>query len=360
MPQKLRIPSPFGFIPFPDTPVQRQSVEAYQHHRFEESLCSGEMTFHLKNLTMLLIASGRDEEGFPKPRNSKKTFVTSQEKPIVPGSSLKGLFRSTYELVTHSCLWMLSDYYKATGVAPENYEPLRSNRSKLRRCNRLQSLCPACSLFGFMSRDESWRGRINISDGILIGDPRFERHRALPIQGQPRPKARPNSDKFMDYLPNDQLAGRKHYHHWSQPPRTEPIPKDKGTTGQRPIEAVPLSEGHIFEFSIHYTNLTELELAQLLESVLLKSGWAHHLGTGKSYGWGSCRVEMTAWKEIDIRNRYASLTGSDQNLDTSQREARRHDLSQHLPQATHQAFEALEPYLNWDGRPKEGYGFHKR
>ncbi len=355
MPQNLKIPSPFDFVPFLDRKVERGDLKTYQHQRFTEGLRSGELQFRLENLKLLLIASGRDEQGFPKERNAKKEFVHSQGKPIIPGSSLKGMFRSVYELVTHSCLWMISDFYRQTGLDPQQHEPLRSNEIGIKRCEDIEKLCPACRLFGFMSRTDSWKGRINIGDGILQGEPRYEKHKAIPVQGQPRPKARPNSDKYMDYLPKDCLAGRKLYYHWSAPEKTVSVPKDAGRTGQRPIAAEPLAPGNTFEFTLKYTNLEEVELAVLLESILLRSGWAHHLGTGKSYGWGSCKIELIGWKEFNPTQRYQQINAGLQTLNEAERVARRHELAQYLPQET---FDSLEPFMKWDDRENKNYGFY--
>lgn len=370
MAQTLKTPSPFDFVPFLDKPVKRQPLERYRHERFNPDLLSGELTFQLENLTYLLIASGRDEQGFPKERNAKKTFVSTQtggssasEKvPVIPCTSLKGMVRSLYELVSHSCLWMINDYYKDTNIKPTDHEPLRSNRNKIKACSRIESLCPACALFGFMSRMESWKGRVNIGDGHFLGfregnrlvsTPKYLKNQALPVQGQPRPKARPNSERHMDYLPNNQLAGRKLNFHTEQVHITN-APRDRGRTGQRPIEAEGLHPKHVFEFNVKYTNLTKMELATLLECITLRPGWAHHLGTGKSYGWGSCRVTLTAWQELDMTQRYRQLKGGLVSLNTDEISTKREALAKKVDK---QVFDVLQPFLDWDGKTNLRYGF---
>jgi len=358
MSQKLMIPSPFGFVPFLDKKVERKPLQERTHHHYGKNLLSGELTFTLENLTLMLIASGRDKSDHIRERNEKKYFVESQGKPIIPGSSLKGMIRSTYELMTHSCLMMLNDSYRNTGLNPKEYEPLKSRKNRLQACDNQDELCPACSLFGFISRNSPWKGRVNIGDGLLIEEnAEFEKRKALPIQGAPRPKARPTSKHYTDYLPDNELAGRKLYHHWLSSPKTAPIAKTQQARGQRPVEAEPLKAGHHFRFQVTYTNLEEQELAFLLNALLLKEGWAHHLGTAKSFGWGSCKLALESWKEINIKDRYRSMQSGSTDLSAEKIQSRLESFQQYIDP---KLMESLQPFLDWEGRESKNYGFYNR
>lgn len=53
------------------------------HQRFHEKLCSGRLDLLLENKSLLLVAAGSDELGYPLARGSKKTFVTAGGKPVI-------------------------------------------------------------------------------------------------------------------------------------------------------------------------------------------------------------------------------------------------------------------------------------
>ncbi|MGK5092852.1 RAMP superfamily CRISPR-associated protein [Deltaproteobacteria bacterium TL4] len=346
--------SPYGFVPFSDQPVSRSSVKAF-HEKFHPNLFHGELQFELENLTWLLVASGHDDLGFSLPAGDAKHFVMANGKPVIPGTTLKGTFRSIYEVLTNSCLSQIN--YKYQQILPQDYEPLKNNNMGLKQCYHVNNLCPACRLFGFMGRGRDsglFHGRIQIGDALLKPEtsPRFVDGIALPIQGEPKPKPRPNSSQYPDYFPDNKLAGRKMYYHWSEPPLKATIPKTTGNH-QQAVESQPLEPGHSFQFTVRYTNLEEPEVANLLGSIQLPAGWAHHVGTGKSFGWGSCLVKLTGWKPFST-DRYRSLGAVSQERqgDFLKTETER------LKRLIHNdRLELLQPFLLWENRPQRHYAF---
>jgi len=289
-----------AFVPFADEPVARRSVEDCTHHRYAPGLLTGRLTLGIENLSYLLVASGHDAEGFPirkRDLDDPKTFITAGGKPVIPGSTLEGVIRALYEAVTHSCLLLINQRYNQTGFDPYAHPPLNDPRIGLRKCTDPRALCSACLLFGALGSGFCWKGRVSFSDAVLEDDePRIFRT-ALPTQRVPRPKQRTDSPRFLDYLPNGRLAGRKFYPRRHGHGRTE---KPNG----RFQAAHPLRPGHRFHATVTYTNLRPEELGSLLKVLVLPEGWCHAVGAAKAHGWGSCRLRATSLTEIDPHTRY--------------------------------------------------------
>lgn len=299
--------SSIAFIPLVAKPVARTSIKGLTHERFQDQLLNGYLDFTLANHGYLLVATGRDAEGYPLPRNAPKTFQTRDGRPVIPGSTLKGCFRALFEAATHSCLRVMSREYRGGGSVlsrPDQYEPLKTDKSLL-ACRDLARLCPACRIFGTLCEPDPWQGRVRMGDAVLLDEkPRFAANLAMPKQEAPRPKARPGSTRFTDYYPKGRMAGRKFYRRSLQPGRVAQLQKGGG---YGPAPASPLLSGHRFRFRLDYRNLTEAELGALLAVLLLPGQCRHALGSAKNHGWGSCRLELAHWHEIDSQNRYRGL-----------------------------------------------------
>jgi CRISPR-associated protein (TIGR03986 family) len=114
------------------------------------------------------------------------------------------------------------------------------------------------------------------------------------------------------------LRGRKVYPHqkdlerqyWAWPVRNSEScfyaqPGDERTDQNRSILGW-VKPGAVFKFSIHFTNLTDVELGALLWLLDLPEGCFHRLGGGKPLGFGSVRLEIDR-----NNNRNWILKGSD-------------------------------------------------
>ncbi len=303
-------PSNIAFVPLATRPVLRASVRNLTHERFQENLLNGYLEFTLENHGYLLVATGRDAEGNPLPRNAPKTFQMREGLPVIPGSTLKGCFRALFEAATHSCLRMMSREYRGGGSVlsrPDQYEPLKTDKS-LVACRDIARLCPACRIFGTLCDRDPWQGRVRFSDAVLLDkSPRFATNLAMPKQEAPRPKARPGSTRFTDYYPSGRMAGRKFYRRSLQPGRVAQVQRGGG---YGPVPASPLLSGHRFRFRLDYRNLAEAEMVALLAVLLLPEACRHAIGAAKNHGWGSCRIELAHWQEVDIKNRYRGLPQS--------------------------------------------------
>jgi len=344
---------PYDFAPWPSNPVVRQDALAFAHERFREGRLHGECRFELSNETLLLVASGDRDEDEPK------RFVAREGQPVIPGSSLKGMVRAVFEAITPSCIPILSFRY-ATKVMPMKAEPLANQRRDLKACSDWTALCPACVLFGMVARKSVFKGRVRITDAVLVDNQtKYRMGIAIPVQGVPRPKERDHRSRFPNYFPAGRMAGRKFYHHWSDPPKTAPRPKKHDGRSHKENAAEPLEAGHRFQFRVQYQDLEPQELACLLLAITLKPDWAHKLGAAKAFGWGSCRVKLTGWRTWTPAKRYRSWAASEAwETDIAKLAAQRDALlKQSLTSDVKAAFDAMQPLLDWVGRPNVRYGF---
>ena len=109
MPEERAI-NPYNFIPFGDGP-ERMPLQSY----FQGQMLTGWFDVHLKIKTPLIIpdASNFDEKKVPVQKGKKTILEPHREYDFfqlpngsysIPGSTLRGLIRSTYEAATDSCL----------------------------------------------------------------------------------------------------------------------------------------------------------------------------------------------------------------------------------------------------------------
>lgn len=203
----------------------------------------------------------------------------------------------------------VNDFYRQQGVAP---------------CMREDALCPACSLFGFVSPqegDESARAsRVRFGDALLLpADARSwtgfgQYHSWLPELLEPRNSSfefylkNPDTQHvFTPELPNTELAGRKFYWHHSGAEQTEDGPKkSKEKNEVLNCEAQYVPQNTHFQFSVYVDGVTKQQLNELLYVLTIGEYWdagkgihCHKMGRGKPYGYGSVHVEVT---NIYVRN----------------------------------------------------------
>ncbi|GAB4195472.1 MAG: hypothetical protein OHK0013_01650 [Sandaracinaceae bacterium] len=169
--------------------------------------------------------------------------------PVVPGSSIKGAVRSLCEALLG-------------GGAPD--EP-----------NVDRTL--AGSLFGYVTRDEHFQGRIAFDDALPVSDDPVTGTVRLPTPYQPRKAGRT----------------RKIY----GPPRG-PQPKEV------PFEV--LASREVLRTNLRFVNVTESELGTVLLAMGLDGSFYLRLGGGKHAGLGRVRFEPVS---AVLRRGYAAPTG---------------------------------------------------
>lgn len=204
----------------------------------------------------------------------------------------------------------------------------------LAKCERYEALCPACRAFGWVwggeDRDAkppeitertAYAGRVRFSQALLVHDAGVQ-DETLAILSTPKPTTsrfylRPKNgkngkprnglpDQAVNYdAPDHILRGRKVYRHHGD--RLNPG-EYRSTTPKsdqnRTVHGVQ-QPGSVFEFSVDFENLAEVELGALLWSLQLE-GWHHRLGLAKPLGFGSATIQVTKVVVLNATARYQS------------------------------------------------------
>ena len=275
--------NPYHFVPL-GPPGQRRKAKT--HESFEGE--SGTLTCQLTARTHLFTAASHGEAGAG--HQNLKCVRGKDGEPLIPGSSLKGVVRSVAEALSGSCLTLpiKLDYEKGVSYKmPRGFQ----------RCDSKEQLCPACRIFGAMSRGVTFLGKICISDALAERETAVE-NLTLESLMQPKPRHRV-------WYENPQqpgvMRGRKFYYHRSQGARTT---TQRGRFNKT-VEAV--KPGTVFAFNVDYTNLENDELALLVFALVLEAEMCHKVGMGKPVGLGSAKIEFAQWRQHDVQMRYKNL-----------------------------------------------------
>ncbi|MCX6579086.1 MAG: TIGR03986 family CRISPR-associated RAMP protein [Candidatus Aminicenantes bacterium] len=195
-------------------------------------------------------------------------------------------------------------------------------------CSDEAELCPACNMFGGVNikmrkqnNGQSTRiaigGKISVGFGKRLTDKGFEEDITLKPLGEPHPsffqfyildnrKGPDGNGKSDDYNSSTAKLGRKVYlkHDPAKLNYKDTLPTKSNCTVQL------LNPGAVFQFRIHYFNLSNYELGLLLNSLDIKHNGQrldYQLGMGKSLGLGRIKIESFQVTAIDRRKRYSSL-----------------------------------------------------
>ncbi len=165
----------------------------------------------------------------------------------------------------------------------------------------------AKAMFGYVSREKSYKSRLSFADAVLKQDGKPGKEQKL-ILAEPKPTS------YLDYLKQNggnavtyntdgfTLRGAKQYWLHKQPvPVGEPVKNEKVASTISPLEA-----GAKFTGKIRFRNLTEDELGLLLWAIRLNEGSQMNVGKAKAYGYGRISVEIKAAKKLDMQRAYQS------------------------------------------------------
>lgn len=180
------------------------------------------------------------------------------------------------------------------------------------------------AILGFAGKEESYRSRVSVGDFTAVGDLR-EQQRVRAILGGPKPSYYPGyvggGKNYNDVDPGSeddkdrfQLRGYKQY--WIKPVESTAVPEGKEKVGTA-LRLLP--EGTEFTGTIHFHNLTDIELGLLLWSIRLEEGCFQTVGMGKPYGYGRMNVQIDSLRTLDYSRLYgADLMGSPWKDETDQ------------------------------------------
>ena len=256
---------PYSFVPFGGAPGREVSAG----HESYKGL-SGTLSCRLRAERLLTIRSYFDRPG---------------KHPYVPASSLRGLVRTTVQMLGAGCARHIS----GRGELERKLGPLAPCVS--------ENACLACRMFGFSAdrSDYAWASKVRFYDSHAVQIDKWEEMRLDPVDGAQWQShgARHTRFYFTDYQSQypRQPAGWKVYRHAK---RVMPAQ----TSSFRALHCVP--EGTEFSFRIDYSSLTEEEFSVLCFALTLSHGCgapyqvslAHKLGYGKSAGLGSCTITI--------------------------------------------------------------------
>jgi hypothetical protein len=340
-PTGIVAPKPYELISLPTQSPDKAKPAGQE--RFKSDRLSGKISLRLTVKTASFIASGVVAMGSDLSDKTRsipliKTSIEGNQKLLIPGSSFKGVVRSTYEAITRSCLCKVTRKYQSQ--IPSGYQECTINRQR----NQL-TVCPACQIFGAMD----WQGLVHFTDakcetaGFSTG--------FMPSLYRPRPEEREGY-----FNQQGKVAGRKFYYHAVKA-------VDKGQQQGIPVQQA--GKEYTFATQLRFMNLTPAELGTLL--IVLgqdpKNPIALKVGGGKPVGMGTMVVDVTEIKRInnkqEWRDRYSSydsqpdsLTGKmlEQFIQTAIQSAHTQKLVQD------KQLQELKQVLKWptDREPPEG------
>lgn len=294
--------NPYDFVRIDWTQgVQRRL--ATPHDRFTNGLC-GHIEGTITTLTPFFIPRTGDlkrkdallhsNRPIPFTRNASGQY-------IIPGSSLKGLFRSLVETLGPGCWWLYEGRYR------DNVNYTSELPRAFKQCPQDDGLCIACRLFGLIKGNTLRLGQIGFEDAAcdtpMPHDPIY-----TPILDTPKPRHR---SWYLDRS-GDRVVGRKFFFHASEI-RTEQQLRISGQGVVLNRYICPIGEGSVFTFSAHFNNIEPNEWPTLLYALTLeRRDWGHErdvrhkMGYAKPAGLGSIEVQLTKLTLVDYRQRYTA------------------------------------------------------
>lgn len=122
-------------VPYNFIPLLKKKSEAYM----DPENCSGVIEYTLLTKTPLFVPNSSNDHAFPShchntehksydffsydDLSDKKDCENHLYTPVIPGSEMRGVLRSTYEILTNSCMSSLNDQTQMSKRTMESFEP---------------------------------------------------------------------------------------------------------------------------------------------------------------------------------------------------------------------------------------------
>jgi CRISPR/Cas system CSM-associated protein Csm3 (group 7 of RAMP superfamily) len=304
----MRQINPYNFVPLESVPDRSEGYPGKL--KFHEGRYSGMLKCTLEALSPLISVDQRNprlyqlkdtDETLLKFKSGQRrgelcpeikcfNFLRNRHGQVfLQGTSLKGMIRSVYEVITNSCLKLASTIgYKDVG-GHKNAE-----------CNGIHKLCPACRLFGTIEGDKlHCQGRVVFIDAFLVEgnltpeppisnrSPSSKPFHFLKVLSSPRPSHHPTYGKKGQR--NGPIAGRKFYYHHGKDSKF--FVNEHEACRSIAIEQYAPVETK-FGFEVYVENLDKEEFEYLVLALELYEGLGHKIGLGKAIGLGSCNITI--------------------------------------------------------------------
>jgi len=214
------------------------------------------MRLQIETLSYLHIWSGMYDENNG---NIYRTFIKSNGRYIIPGSSLKGCVRTVAEMVSYSCMGVAADKQTKEKMPVEKWHKMKGER------------CIVCDMFGA----PGYKSKLIFHDFIVVEEKNYSPITELiciPPSFEPHPH---ECDNYKDK--NGKFKGYKIYIHG----KCETASTDKGIW----IEAI--KPGIKFEGEIWLRADLSQEQEKLLCFSLGLSNFSLKIGYGKNHCLGS-------------------------------------------------------------------------
>jgi CRISPR/Cas system CSM-associated protein Csm3 (group 7 of RAMP superfamily) len=357
--------APYNFIPLPETivPAVDDANRLPDHDCYSPNRRTGYFDITLVTKSPLYIRcpftleefireQEDDETSLPykeRVKNIPDFFYTKEKskksKPVIPGSSLRGMLRILLEIVSYGKMKLVTDEKLLLQKKRFDKSPLDNVPPELR--------CPkdvdyAEAIFGFTRTDEelkymanpgvklkqgekgrAYAGRVSVTDACLLGEQQDIWWSSEPIT--PKILASPKPTAFQHYLVQtdskkeklkdydsgtpEETVIRGYKRYWLQGERNQDDIKDeaeKDSTQHTQFNA--LRAGVKFKFRFYFENLSDEELGALCW-ILQPQGdpdkeYCHQLGMGKPLGMGAVKLDAQLCI-TDRTKRYASLFSGD-------------------------------------------------
>lgn len=229
---------------------------------------------------------------------------------FIAGSSLKGLFRSVTETVTHGCFLLFDGKYKSKKLGNEVISDYSDNLpGAFKRCHNVNELCAACRMFGMMERNGLRLGNVSFGDAVCtLPQP----HNSIFTLVLDTPKPR-HQEWYLETNPvtnRMHIAGRKYYFHTTALSTETELKRSRNGTHLN-AHIRPLGTGSTFTFTVEFANVDDDDFAALLYAMTLEQGedegseMRHKFGYAKPCGLGSVHIQITRLILSDPVARYS-------------------------------------------------------
>ena len=369
--------NPYNFVPLREMDADARQTPVW-HSQYQQGLHSGSFSGYIIALSPIFIlpTDTGDEESIlriPLPpcndggkhiaRQGKshtvywEFFHRGDKKPVIPGTTLKGVVRSVAEAAANSCLSVFAENFKPAKknklASPRYAEPFdlakHITKLHLQPCSHIihepgnidTGLCPTCRLFGMPSASEGtsdtgelpdfFAGKVTFHDAHLVGEAEYDALKPLVELSSPDPTSYLYYTDWEERIPR----GRKFYYHQpevrlddyasraldlleayqSHGPNSPKFRSEvEGNDGlDRKVTVRPLKKSSVFKFQVDYQNLTDEELNLLIFAMELDArrpiekaspGAYHKIGYGKPAGLGSAKIVIETWRLLNLERRY--------------------------------------------------------
>ncbi len=291
--------APYNFIPFANPPFYRytKAEDLPQHNKINPKTISGEISVRVTSETPIIVGGSRKKDG-----NTElvKFYKDSYGDYCIPGSSVRGLLKENVQILGLGAISTFknedieateSKHDKCVFLNKRSY-PLKWGLPK----SDNSGIDYAKAMFGFIGKNNSYKSRISVGNFRSVGNQQLKTKDYTVMLASPNP-----TKCIKNYITvNDnsfKLNGFKQYWLKDIDDLKQKYNNKDMLTNFAAVEPVAQFEG-----TIRFRNLNKDELGLLILAI---SGPKYQtLGSGKPYGFGRVKFEITEYKETRFDDIY--------------------------------------------------------